>query len=259
MLVVVKKNYDEMTEEAARVVSEIVREKPSCTLGLATGSTPLGVYKELIRMYKEEGLDFSQVTTFNLDEYIGLAPSHPQSYHYFMHYNLFKHINLDERFIHIPSSMVDVSDINRIHKYCDWYEEQIRKAGGMDLQLLGIGANGHIGFNEPGSSLGARTRIKTLTQKTREDNARFFNNDIDQVPKYAITMGVGTILESRIVLLLASGKQKAEAIKRTAEGPITAMVPASVVQMHRKAILIVDEEAGSLLDMQYEQLVTDLE
>lgn len=259
MLVVVKKNYDEMTKEAARVVSEIVREKPSCTLGLATGSTPLGVYKELIRMYKEEGLDFSKVTTFNLDEYIGLAPSHPQSYHYFMHYNLFKHINLDERFIHIPSSMVDVSDINRIHKYCDWYEEQIRKAGGMDLQLLGIGANGHIGFNEPGSSLGARTRIKTLTQKTREDNARFFNNDIDQVPKYAITMGVGTILESRIVLLLASGKQKAEAIKSTAEGPITAMVPASIVQMHRKAILIVDEEAGSLLDMQYEQFVTDLE
>lgn len=259
MLIVVKKNYDEMTKEAARVISEIVREKPSCTLGLATGSTPLGVYKELIRMYKEEGLDFSKVTTFNLDEYIGLAPSHQQSYHYFMHDNLFKHINLDERFIHIPSSMVDVSDINRIHKYCDWYEEQTRKAGGMDLQLLGIGANGHIGFNEPGSSLGARTRIKTLTQKTREDNARFFNNDIDQVPKYAITMGVGTILESRIVLLLASGKQKAEAIKRTAEGPITAMVPASIVQMHRKAILIVDEEAGSLLDMQYEQFVTDLE
>ena len=258
MLVVIKKNSEELAKETARVVSEIVREKPSCVLSLATGSTPLGAYRELIRMHREEGLDFSKVTTFNLDEYIGLAPTHKQSYHYFMNENLFKHINIDERYIHIPSGMVDVNDINRIEKYCEWYEEEIEKAGGMDLQLLGIGANGHIGFNEPGSSLGARTRIKTLTSTTMQDNARFFENDINKVPKYAITMGIGTILESRLVLLVASGKHKAQAIKKTVEGPITAMVPASIVQMHRKAILILDEEAGSLLDVQHEQYVTDL-
>jgi glucosamine-6-phosphate deaminase len=259
MLIVIKKDYNEMSREAARVISELIREKPSSVLGLATGSTPLGVYKELIRMHKEEGLDFSKVTTFNLDEYIGLPPSHSQSYHYFMYESLFKHINVHERFIHIPSGMVDVNDINRIHKYCDWYEDQIGELGGIDLQLLGIGANGHIGFNEPGSSLGGLTRIKTLTENTRKDNSRFFENDIDKVPKYAITMGIGTIMKARIVLLAASGKNKAQAIKSTVEGPITGQVPASMVQMHRKAILIVDEEAGSLLDVQYEQFVTDLE
>ncbi len=155
--------------------------------------------------------------------------------------------------------MVDVGDVHRIHVYCDWYEEEIEKCGGIDLQILGIGANGHIGFNEPGSSLGSRTRIKTLTYKTRADNSRFFENDIEKVPKYAITMGIGTILDSRLLLLLASGKQKAQAIKDTVEGPITAKLPASIVQMHRKAILIVDEDAGSLLDIEYDQFVTDLE
>jgi glucosamine-6-phosphate deaminase len=261
MLVVVKNSYEELSKEAARVVSEFVREKPTCVLGLATGSTPQALYKELIRMYREEGLDFSMVTTFNLDEYIGLPPSHTQSYHYFMRENLFKHINIPERFVHIPSGMVDVNDINRIHKYCDWYEEQIEKVGGIDLQILGIGANGHIGFNEPGSSLGARTRIKTLTDKTRRDNARFFEDDLNQVPKYATTMGIGTIMEARVVLLLASGKQKAEAVRNMVEGPITAKVPASMIQMHRKAILILDPEAGSMLDeeIQYEQFVTDLQ
>ncbi len=254
-----KKDHEEVSREAARVVSEIVREKPSCVLGLATGSTPLRLYKELIRMYREEGLDFSKVTTFNLDEYIGIPPTHPQSYHFFMYENLFKHVNVPERFIHIPSGMVDVGDVHRIHVYCDWYEEEIEKCGGIDLQILGIGANGHIGFNEPGSSLGSRTRIKTLTYKTRADNSRFFENDIEKVPKYAITMGIGTILDSRLLLLLASGKQKAQAIKDTVEGPITAKLPASIVQMHRKAILIVDEDAGSLLDIEYDQFVTDLE
>jgi glucosamine-6-phosphate deaminase len=259
MLVVIKKDSEEMSREAARVVSEIMREKPSAVLGLATGGTPLGLYRELIRMHREEGLDFSKVTTFNLDEYIGLPPAHPQSYHYFMHENFFKHVNVDERFVHIPSGMVDVNDVQHIHAYCDWYEERIREVGGIDLQLLGIGANGHIGFNEPGSSLGALTRIKTLTRATREDNARFFGGDLEKVPKYAITMGIGTIMGARIVLMLASGKRKAQAIKDTAEGPITAKVPASMVQMHRKAILIVDEEAGSLLDIQYEQFVQDLQ
>jgi glucosamine-6-phosphate deaminase len=259
MLVVVKKNHREVSREAARVVSERVREKPSAVLGLATGGTPLELYRELIRMHREEGLDFSKVTTFNLDEYIGLPPSHNQSYHYFMREHLFKHLDIPERYIHIPSGMVDVNDIHRINRFCRWYEEQITECGGIDLQILGIGANGHIGFNEPGSSLGSRTRIKTLSEKTRRDNARFFENDIEKVPKYAITMGIGTILDSKIVLLLASGKNKAQAIKNTVEGPITAQVPASVVQMHRRAILVVDEEAGSLLEGKYEQIVTELE
>lgn len=257
MLVVVKENYEEMCKEAARVVSEIVRSKPSAVLGLATGSTPIGLYKELIRMHKEEGLDFSKVTTFNLDEYIGLPPTHPQSYHYFMYENLFKEINVDERYINIPSGMVEFSDINKINKFCDWYEEEIKRAGGIDVQILGIGANGHIGFNEPGSSLGSRTRVKTLTPSTRQDNARFFDGDVTRVPKYAITMGIGTIMDSRMIVLLASGKNKAKAIKDTVEGAITAQVPASIVQMHRKAIVIVDKEAGSALEGEFEEFVTE--
>lgn len=259
MLVVVKKNHDEVSREAARVVSNMLREKPSSILGLATGSTPLDLYNELIRMYKEEGLDFSKVTTFNLDEYIGLPPSHPESYHYFMYENLFKHINVPERFIHVPSGMVDVSEVHRINRFCEWYEEQIVRFGGIDLQLLGIGANGHIGFNEPGSSLGSRTRIKTLSENTRKDNSRFFDNDMDQVPKYAITMGIGTILDSKVILLVASGKNKAKAIKATVEAPITSQVPASAVQMHQRAILIVDEDAASQLDGTYDEFVTNLE
>jgi glucosamine-6-phosphate deaminase len=259
MLVVVKKNHEEVSREAARVVSNMLREKPSSVLGLATGSTPLDLYNELIRMHKEEGLDFSKVTTFNLDEYIGLPPSHPESYHYFMYENLFKHINVPERFIHVPSGMVDVSEVHRINRFCEWYEEQIVRFGGIDLQLLGIGANGHIGFNEPGSSLGSRTRIKTLSENTRKDNARFFDNDLDQVPKYAITMGIGTILDSKIILLIASGKNKAKAIKYTVEGPITGQVPASAMQMHKRAILIVDEDAAAQLNGTYDEFVTNIE
>ena len=150
----------------------------------------MGTYKELIRLHREEGLDFSKVTTFNLDEYVGLPPSHPQSYHYFMWENLFKHINVDKRFVHIPQGMADDVEL-----FCEWYEEKIKEAGGIDLQILGIGANGHIAFNEPGSSLGSRTRIKTLDELTKRDNARFFEKD-EEVPKYAITMGVGTIMDA---------------------------------------------------------------
>ena len=258
MLVVVRKDYKDMSKEAAKVVAGLVYEKPNSVLGLATGGTPLGLYKELIRMHQEDGLDFSKVTTFNLDEYIGLPPSHPQSYHYFMRENLFKHINLNDRYIHIPSGMVEVSDINRINRYCEWYEEQMAKAGGLDLQILGIGKNGHIGFNEPGSSLGSRTRIKTLTQSTKDDNARFFDGDVPQIPQYAITMGIGTIMDSHWIMLLASGKNKAKAVKDTVEGPVCARVPASILQMHRKAILIVDEEAASMLSVEYEELAPDL-
>ena len=245
MLVTIKKNYDEVSKEAANMVADLIRRKPNCVLGFATGGTPLGLYKELIRMHKEEGLDFSKVTTFNLDEYVSLPPEHPQSYHYFMWENLFKHVNVDPRYVHIPQGMA-----KDIDEFCEWYEERIEYYGGIDLQILGIGANGHIAFNEPGSSLGSRTRIKTLQKETRWDNKRFFDSD-EQVPSQAITMGVGTIMDSKTLLLLASGKSKAHAIKATVEGPITALYPATIVQMHRKAFIICDEGAGSSLSTEY--------
>jgi glucosamine-6-phosphate deaminase len=245
MLVLVKENFDEMSKAAAQLVAELIRRKPNCLLGFATGSTPLGLYRELIRMHQKEGLDFSKVTTFNLDEYVGLPPEHDQSYHYFMWENLFKHINVDRRFVHIPMGMSQ-----DIEAHCEWYEAQIEKYGGIDLQILGIGANGHIAFNEPGSSLGSRTRIKTLTGTTREANARFFKNPAE-VPKYALTMGVGTIMDAASLLLVANGEGKADAIKATIEGPITAMVPSTIVQMHRRATVIVDRAAAGKLQGMY--------
>ncbi len=245
MLVIIKSNFDEMSKEAAKIVAQRIRKKPNLVLGLATGSTPLGLYKELIRMHQNEGLDFSKVTTFNLDEYIGLPPSHDQSYHFFMQENLFKHINLDPRFVHVPHGMADDADA-----FCEWYENEITKFGGIDIQILGIGGNGHIAFNEPGSSLGSRTRIKTLTNKTIQDNSRFFES-IEQVPRFAITMGIGTIMDSRELILLANGLGKSDAVKAAVEGPITGMCPASIIQMHRKATVILDNDAGSKLSDNY--------
>lgn len=241
MLVTIKKDHDEVSIEAARFVAGRIRKKPTLVLGLATGSTPLGMYEELIRLHTEEKLDFSRVQTFNLDEYVGLPADHPQSYHHFMREKLFRHINVPPRAVHIPDG-----EVKNIEEHCEWYEQQVKKAGGIDIQILGIGANGHLAFNEPGSSLGSRTRIKTLTQQTIKDNARFFRN-LDEVPRYAITMGIGTIMEARELLLLASGRNKARAVKASVEGPITAMCPASILQMHRKAYVIVDKPAGSQL------------
>jgi glucosamine-6-phosphate deaminase len=245
MLVIVKESYDLMSKEAAKIVADRLRRKPNLVLGLATGSTPLGLYKELIRMYKDEGLDFSKVTTFNLDEYVGLPPSHDQSYHYFMHENLFKHLNIPPRHIHVPMGMA-----KDIDAFCEWYERRMEEHGGVDVQILGIGGNGHIAFNEPGSSLGSRTRIKTLTEKTREDNARFFAT-MNEVPKYAITMGVGTIMAAKELILLANKSGKADAIQAAVEGPITASCPASVIQMHQKAYVIVDKDAATKLTGTY--------
>ena len=245
MLVLIKDDSRQMSLEAALHVASQIRLKPDSVIGFATGSTPLGLYKELISLHQHEGLDFSKVISFNLDEYVGLPPSHPESYHYFMWENLFKHININPSNVHIPMGM-----INDIEQFCFWYEEKIKSYGGIDLQILGIGANGHIAFNEPGSSLGSRTRIKTLGQKTRLDNSRFFN-DVDEVPKYAITMGVGTIMEAKRLLLLASGSNKAEAIKATVEGPIMAKYPATIVQYHRYATIIIDKDAASKLEGEY--------
>ncbi|MBX7164883.1 MAG: glucosamine-6-phosphate deaminase [Pirellulales bacterium] len=242
MRVIVERDLETVSRRAAQFVAELVRRTPTCVLGLATGSTPIGLYRELIRLHREEGLDFSRVVTFNLDEYVGLGPNHPQSYRYFMQLNFFDHINIDVRNTHVPDGRaLDFST------YCEQYERLIKDEGGIDLQVLGIGGDGHIAFNEPGSSLGSRTRLKTLTEETIRDNARFFGS-YDAVPRMAITMGVGTILESRQCLLLAAGEAKARAIRDCIEGPVTAQVTASALQLHRDVIAVVDEDAGRLLE-----------
>lgn len=242
MLVEVLEDYDAVSTRAAEIVSQQIRRKPDSVVGFATGSTPLGVYKILIESHNEKGLDFSKVTTFNLDEYVGLAPQHPQSYHYFMWENLFKHVNVTPSRVFIPHGMAD-----DIEFFCEWYERQIKEAGGIDLQIVGIGANGHLAFNEPGSSLGSKTRIKTLTAKTVRDNARFFE-DSEEVPRLAITMGIGTIMDARTILLIASGEKKADAIRNALEGPVTGMCPATVVQMHRFAHVVIDKAAATKLE-----------
>jgi glucosamine-6-phosphate deaminase len=243
MEVIVRETYDEMSKAAARVVAQTMNAKPNAVLGMATGSTPLGLYRELVRMHQNEGLDFSQVTTFNLDEYVGLPVTHPQSYHYFMHENFFKHVNISRPNIYIPSGTTD-----NYEAFCAWFERRIIECGGIDLQILGIGSDGHIAFNEPTSSLGSRTRIKTLAKPTIDDNARFFDRRED-VPIYAITMGVGTILEARRIILLASGENKAAAVAATIEGPVTSMVTASALQLHEDSIVFVDRPAAGELKM----------
>ena len=245
MEVIIKETYEEMSKLAAEMIAEQVNNKPDSVLGFATGSTPVGTYRELIRLNKEGKVDFSEVKTFNLDEYIGLDPEHDQSYHYFMKENLFAHINIKPENWYVPPGKAD-----DFTKACKEYEQMIADSGGLDIQLLGIGGNGHIAFNEPVSSLGSRTRVKTLTKDTIEDNARFFEN-IEDVPRFAVTMGIGTIMEARKVILLANKANKSDAIAATIEGPITAMVPATVVQLHRDAIIIVEKEAASKLKGEY--------
>ena len=243
MKISIREDADAISRQAAKVVAAEINSKPNAVLGLATGSTPLGLYRELARMHKEEGLDFSQVTTFNLDEYVGLNRDDPQSYNYFMHENLFRHVNISPQNIYIPSGTTD-----NYAAFCQWYETRIEECGGIDLQILGIGTDGHIAFNEPSSSLGSRTRIKTLAKQTINDNARFFDRPED-VPIYAITMGVGTILESRRILLLANGENKAHAIKATIEGPVTSMITASALQLHADTTVYIDRAAASKLEM----------
>lgn len=241
MEIIIASDYKEMSRVAADMIERQLLRKPSSVLGLATGSTPVGFYRDLVRRHREEGLDFSKVVTFNLDEYLDLSPSHQQSYRYFMDDNLFNHINVDPKNIHVPYGHAE-----EIDAFCEWYEAEIARVGGIDIQLLGIGADGHIAFNEPGSSLGSRTRLKTLTKQTIDDNARFFDNP-EEVPRFAITMGVGTIMEAREILLVANGAKKAEIIAQALEGPVTAQVTASVLQMHRHVTVVLDAEAGAAL------------
>src|SRR6185503_11975846 len=243
MEVVITRDYDEMSKLAAQMVAEVLNAKPNAVLGMATGSTPLGLYQELVRMHQRHELDFSQVTTFNLDEYVGLPVTHEQSYHRFMHENFFRHVNIPPQNVHIPSGTT-----RNYRAFCEWYEKRIADCGGIDVQILGIGSDGHIAFNEPASSLSSRTRLKTLAKSTIDDNARFFKSR-DEVPIYAITMGVGTIMEARKILLLANGKNKADAVAQAVEGPVTSMITASALQMHPDATVYVDEEAAGELKM----------
>jgi glucosamine-6-phosphate deaminase len=244
MEIIIQPTADQASIIGAHIIANLVRDKPNCVLGLATGGTPIPMYRELVRMHREGGLDFSGVTTFNLDEYVGLRPEQPQSYHAFMWEHLFSHINAPRERIHIPNGMAP-----DIVAECAAYEEAIKTAGGIDLQVLGIGSGGHIGFNEKSSSLASRTRIKTLTAQTQQDNARFFGRPED-VPMHVITMGVGTIMETRQVLLLAFGERKAQAIVDAVEGPISAMHPASILQMHPVAKALLDDGAASKLELQ---------
>jgi glucosamine-6-phosphate deaminase len=243
MEVFVYKQYEEMSKAAAQEVVDVLNAKPNAVLGMATGSTPLGVYQELVKMHRRGEVDFSHVTTFNLDEYVGLPITHEQSYHRFMHENFFRHINIPAQNIHIPSGTT-----TNYRAFCDWYEKRIVECGGIDLQIVGIGSDGHIAFNEPGSSLSSRTRLKTLAKQTIDDNARFFERRED-VPIYAITMGVGTIMEARQILLLANGEKKADAVAAAVEGPVTAMITASALQMHPNTKAFLDESAASKLKM----------
>jgi len=239
MKVVVVKNYKELSYRAAQLLASQIIEKKNLVLGLATGNTPIGMYKELIRRHREEGLDFYKVVTFNLDEYYGLSPEHPQSYYFFMWNILFKHINIKKENVHLLNGVTE-----NIDKECKQYENLIQKSGGIDLQILGIGDNGHIGFNEPDISLDTRTHLVNLTAKTIRANSRFFNN-AQEVPKQAITMGIGTIMRAKKIILLVNSKRKARVIERTINGPITTKVPATVLQLHNEVTIIVDQEAAS--------------
>ncbi|MCI8401537.1 MAG: glucosamine-6-phosphate deaminase [Lachnospiraceae bacterium] len=242
MLKVIRtKNYDDMSRKAANIIAAQVILKSDSVLGLATGSTPVGLYRELIRGYENGDLDFSHVRTVNLDEYQGLPREHDQSYYYFMNENLFKHININLDQTHLP----DGTNMDAEGE-CGRYHELIESMGGIDLQLLGIGNNGHIGFNEPADAFADHTHCIRLTESTIKANARFFASEAD-VPRYAYTMGIGEIMTAKKILIVASGKAKAPIIREMLNGPVTPQVPASVLRFHKDVVLVADEEALSLV------------
>ena len=239
MEIIIQPSHHQIGPLAANLITKAIQKKPNLTLGLATGSTPIELYKTLVRFHKEDGLDFSKVTTFNLDEYIGLPTKHPQSYHTFMEKHLFDHVNIPSKNRHIPQNTAKDHD-----SLCVQYEEKIVDAGGIDIQILGIGTDGHIAFNEKGSSLASRTRPVTLSQSTLLANAIHFGGNPNAVPEMAITMGIGTIMEAKQCMLLASGTSKSTAIASAIEGPVTAMIPASILQTHPDTIFLIDEDAA---------------
>ncbi|MBS1254534.1 MAG: Glucosamine-6-phosphate deaminase 1 [Deltaproteobacteria bacterium] len=226
---------------AARVVRKIIQTKVNPVLGLATGGTPLRMYKELIKMNHAGELSLQNCTTFNLDEYGGLPPEDKRSYHYYMMSNLFDKIDINKDNVHLPQG-----NANDLREACREYEKQIKDAGGIDLQVLGIGANGHIGFNEPTGSFASRTWVKILSEQTIQDNSIYFDK-LEEVPRHVVTMGIATIMESRHCMLLANGAKKADAIRRMIEGPVSASCPASILQMHQRVTIVLDDEASYLL------------
>lgn len=241
MRIITVKDYDELSKKAANILASQITLKPNSVLGLATGATPVGAYRELVRIFNEGDISFSEIVTFNLDEYYGLDKENPQSYYYFMIDNLFKFVNINTANIHIPDGRA-----KDIQMECIDYENKIKQAGGIDLQLLGIGRNGHIGFNEPDVKFEAQTHLVTLDEDTIEANSRFFAS-AEEVPDQAISMGIKTIMHSRKILLLASGEEKAETINNMINGKITPELPASVLQLHPDVIVLLDEKAASKL------------
>ncbi len=246
MEVIIQPTAEAAAALAARIIARELRATPHLVLGLATGKTMERVYRQLVRKHKEERLDFSLCRTFNLDEYVGLFPSDPNSYRHYMNQQLFRHVNIDMRNTHLPNGLAD-----DLGAECQRYENVIERCGGIDLQLLGLGRAGHIGFNEPLSALRSRTRVKALTPTTLKQNAPMFGGE-DKMPRRAITMGVGTIMEARRCLLLATGNAKAEVLAQSVEGPITSMVTATALQLHPRCTVVVDEDAsGKLKERDY--------
>ena len=239
MKIYVTEDYKDMSRKAANIVSAHVILNPACVLGLATGSTPIGMYKQLIDWYNKGDLDFSQVKSVNLDEYVGLAPTHDQSYRYFMQTNLFDHVNIDPANTNVPNGLASDPEAE-----CERYNQVIRSMGGIDVQVLGMGHNGHIGFNEPGHAFELETHVVNLTERTIEANARFFASK-DEVPKRAITMGIKSIMQARQILVVVSGEDKAEIVKKAFYGPVVPEVPASILQMHPNVVLCGDKAALS--------------
>ena len=242
MKIIRAKDYKDMSRKAANIISAQVIMKPNCVLGLATGGTPVGAYAQLVDWYNKGDLDFSEVTTVNLDEYRGLPKEHPESYWSFMHRNLFDHVNIDPAHINLPDGTNMDAEAE-----CKRYDEVIRSVGGVDLQLLGIGHDGHIGFNEPHDAFDLGTHCVDLAQETIEANKRFFDGNEDLVPKQAYTMGIKTIMQARKVLVVANGLAKAKAVKAVVSGPVTPECPGSILQMHPDFTLVGDEEALSLI------------
>lgn len=239
MNLIVAENYDEVSKLAADEIAGVIKDNSDCVLGLATGSTPIGTYQNLVRLYDEGKISFKNVQTFNLDEYLGLDGSNLQSYRYFMNQNLFDHVDIDKARTHVPSGTA--SDLDG---ECSQYDTEIEEAGGIDIQLLGIGHNGHIGFNEPCKYFPKTTHKVKLTDSTIEANSRLFDS-IDEVPRYAVTMGIGTIMSARRILLVANGEDKADIVAKSLFGEVTPEVPASILQFHPDVTVVVDKKAGS--------------
>ena len=241
MHIIVCKNYEVLSKKAADFVAREIKENPNLVLGLATGASPLGMYKNLIEMYKSKQLDFSCITTFNLDEYASLSPTDPNSYNHYMKTNFFNHINVKQGKTFLPNGQAP-----DLQEECEKYHKAIQQAGGIDLQVLGIGSNAHIGFNEPGSYFEKTPFVANLANETIQANAQYFDN-VDNMPKQAITMGIGNIMEAKKILLLSSGKKKANAIYSMIHGKIDPQTPASILGVHNNVTVIIDEEAAHLL------------